>query len=234
MVRSKLDAIDPKKSLCRERLSCGRIFPGPGTPSGVHLHPAVRRRYHYSRSYLPGVADGTAAHAAITSPRAEVNPVILSKSLGNPPWLLHHTISGALIHENDPAKGCQTHRRAVMRHHARWAAPGLAAVAAAALLAGCGGSGDPQNAGATSSASSRSSFAQCLKKHGITLPSRPSGGGRPSGIPSGGVRGSASPSGAPGGGQGFPGGGRSSAFQKAIKACGGFGGGGGFGGAPPG
>lgn len=120
-----------------------------------------------------------------------------------------------------------------MRHHARWAAPGLAAVVAAALLAGCG-SGNAQNAGATPSASNRSSFTQCLKKHGITLPSRPSGGGLPSGgIPSGRAPGSAPPSGASGNGQGFPGGSRGGAFQKAIKACGGLGGGG-FGGAPPG
>jgi hypothetical protein len=120
-----------------------------------------------------------------------------------------------------------------MTHHARWAVPAvLPAFAAAVLLTGCGSGGAGQTATQTSSPSNRSSFAECLKKHGITLPSRPAGGGAPPSRPAGGGAGSAPPTGAaPGnGGQGFPGGARSSAFQKAIKACGGFGGG--FGGPP--
>lgn len=118
-----------------------------------------------------------------------------------------------------------------MTHHARWAVPAvLPAFAAAVLLTGCGSGGAAQNATQTSSPSNRSSFAECLKKHGITLPSGPAGGGAPTSRPSGGaVPGSAPPSGAAPG-NGFPGGAGSSAFRKAIKACGGSSGG--FGGPP--
>lgn len=118
-----------------------------------------------------------------------------------------------------------------MTHHARWAVPAvLPAFAAAVLLTGCGSGGAGQNATQTSSPSNRSSFAECLKKHGITLPSRPGGGAPPSRPAGGGTPTGAPPSGAPGNGQGFPGGSNIGAFQKAIKACGGSGGG--FGGPP--
>jgi hypothetical protein len=82
------------------------------------------------------------------------------------------------------------------------------ALLTAAVVAGCGSSGTPSSSSA--SASSGTSFSQCLKQHGVTLPS-----------------GQARPSGGPGGGGG-------GANASAIQACrqyapagGGFGGAGG-------
>lgn len=116
-----------------------------------------------------------------------------------------------------------------MTHHwQRVALAILPSLTAAALLSGCSSSGSTQNDPHTGKSTSRSSFAQCLKKHGVSLPGRPAGQ-QPSGAP---------PTGAPAGngGQGIPGGSGGSAFRKAIQACGGPGNGGsgsgGFGGAP--
>jgi len=131
-------------------------------------------------------------------------------------------------------------------------ATSLAAVlVVAGFAAGCGGSGDGDQATPAAAAN----FADCLRQHGIELPNarssafptaRPSGfpGGRPSGFPGG--RPTARPSGAPGQGQGQgqgqsgfgnfqrPEGVDEETWQKALQACSSlrpsrFPGGGGFG-----
>jgi hypothetical protein len=98
-------------------------------------------------------------------------------------------------------------------------------VAASALLVGCGGSSSGAPNGATSTGSSasgdRSEFQQCLKEHGVELPSGAGSGfsgGPPgdfSGPPPDGF------SGAPGGGTppSLPAGVDSQAFQSAMQAC---------------
>jgi hypothetical protein len=109
------------------------------------------------------------------------------------------------------------------------------AVAVAALLSGCSGSaaspGTSQGSGTGTGTGNGSSFAQCLKKHGVSLPGGAPGGGAPGGgAPGGGAPPSAFPRGTPGsGGGGLPGGQISQAMRNAIKSCGGTGG---FGGPP--
>jgi hypothetical protein len=108
---------------------------------------------------------------------------------------------------------------------AQWLRPSALAVAAVVALTGCGGSSP---ASSSQSAAGRTTFAQCLKQHGVNLPA---GGGSGGGQPPGGAPpgGSGQP---PAGGSGQPpaGGG---AFSSAFRACsryapkGGFGGGGG-------
>ena len=99
----------------------------------------------------------------------------------------------------------------------RWAAPALVA---GLFVTGCGGSSSASGQGSTQAAG-RSAFQQCLRQHGVNIPTaRPSFAGTPS------------PGQAPGGGQ-FPGGqggAGSSAFQACRKyAPAGFGPGGGEG-----
>ena len=74
---------------------------------------------------------------------------------------------------------------------------------AGALTAGCSASPTPAASG-SSSPGSQASFRQCLQKQGVSLPQgRPSaGGGQPHARPTGSA---------------------ASAFQKAMKACGGHG-----------
>lgn len=94
----------------------------------------------------------------------------------------------------------------MMSHRsARWAAPALMA---GLLVTACGSStGSAGQSGAQ--AAGGSAFQQCLKQHGVTLPSgRPSFGGRPS-------PGASFPA---GGGQ-FPGGVGTGAGSKAFQAC---------------
>lgn len=90
----------------------------------------------------------------------------------------------------------------MMSHRsARWAAPALMA---GLLVTACGSStGSAGQSGAQ--AAGTSAFQQCLKQHGVTLPS----GGRPSG---------GAPSPGAGGGQ-FPGGFGNGAGAKAFQAC---------------
>src|ERR1039457_787991 len=106
------------------------------------------------------------------------------------------------------------------------------AVAVAALLSGRSGSaaspGTSQGSGTGTGTGTgnASSFAQCLKKHGVSLPGGAPGGG----APGGGAPPSAFPRGTPGsGGGGLPGGQISQAMRNAIKSCGGTGA---FGGPP--
>jgi hypothetical protein len=91
----------------------------------------------------------------------------------------------------------------------------------AAVVAGCGSSGTPSS---SASASSGTSFAQCLKQHGVTLPS---GQARPSGPPGGGGSGANAsaiqacrqyaPAGGFGGGAGGAAGGSFANFTKCMK-----------------
>jgi hypothetical protein len=95
---------------------------------------------------------------------------------------------------------------------ARWAAPALAA---GLLVTACGSStGSTGQNGAQ--ASGTSTFQQCLRQHGVTLPSgRPSFSGTPSpgaGVPSPGAS-------VPAGGGQFPGGFGNGAGSKAFQAC---------------
>lgn len=109
------------------------------------------------------------------------------------------------------------------RHGRRLRAPlAIAAILAMVVLAACGSSGSSSTStkAAASTSSQKNRFAalqECLKKQGVTLPSRPSGNGAPNGGPAGG---GAPPS---GGGEGFkpPEGGSQSKLQEAIKKCGG-------------
>lgn len=107
---------------------------------------------------------------------------------------------------------------------ARWAAPALVA---GLLVTGCGGSSSSGSGRGGTQAASQSAFQQCLRQHGVNIPTaRPSFAGTPSTgqFPGG------------GGGQ-FPGGGQGGAGSSAFQACrkympagGGFGPGGGGGG----
>jgi hypothetical protein len=94
----------------------------------------------------------------------------------------------------------------MMRHKpARWAAPALMA---GLLVTACGNStGSTGQSGAQ--AAGTSAFQQCLRQHGVTLPS-----GRPSfsGTPSPGAS-------IPAGGGQFPGGFGNGAGSKAFQAC---------------
>ena len=118
------------------------------------------------------------------------------------------------------------------------AASGLIACGAL-LLAGCssGSTTTAASGGASAGASGSAAFSKytdCLKSHGVTLPSGRPSGGRPSGAPGGG-RPSGAPSGGYGGGGGFGGGASADPSEAAaMQACaslrptgqGGFGGGG--------
>ena len=121
-----------------------------------------------------------------------------------------------------------------------WAvAIGVALIAAIAVAA-CGsssttGSTTSSSSAAASASTSRTKLAACLKQHGVTLPSRPSGAKPPNGG-SGSGGGGYGGGGYGGGGGGFFGGGaggpggakgaQSSKLQAAFKACGAdFGGG---------
>jgi hypothetical protein len=127
----------------------------------------------------------------------------------------------------------------------------VAAVAACCALAACGSSSSNSSSSASATGSSsttasasarRTALAACLKKHGVTLPSRPAGagGGPPgSGTATPGANGAPPANGTPpangappaggygGGGPGFfrSGGGRGFAgnpkFRAAFQACGG-------------
>ncbi len=99
----------------------------------------------------------------------------------------------------------------VLRTSISW--PGSRRILAPVLLAtvvtvaGCGATSSTP-APSNSAPAGSTSFRQCLEKHGIKPPAgRPAGGTRPT----------------------PPAGAASSAFRKAVQACGGFGGGG-FGG----
>jgi hypothetical protein len=89
----------------------------------------------------------------------------------------------------------------------------------AALASGCSAaSSSPTPSSGASSGPGSTSFRQCMQKHGVSLPGF--GGSRPGRPP---TPGSAQPT--PGS---RPAGAGSSAFRKAIQACGGGLGGGGF------
>ncbi len=96
----------------------------------------------------------------------------------------------------------------------------LGVLAASLALAACGSSSSSStttSAAASSSSTSsgtsptarRAALVACLKQHGVTLPNRPAGSGRPPGAGGGFF----------GGGGGFRGGGNSK-FAAAFKACG--------------
>ena len=110
-----------------------------------------------------------------------------------------------------------------MRHGRRlWAPLVMAAILAAVALAACGSSNSSSTStkATASTSSQKNRFAalqECLKKQGVTLPSRPSGsaGGPGAGAPTG-----APPSGGTGGFK-PPEGGSQSKLQEAIKKCGG-------------
>jgi signal transduction histidine kinase len=113
---------------------------------------------------------------------------------------------------------------------------GVAAIAAVMTVAGCSSSSNSSSGNSSSSGSSQaSSFQECLKKHGVTLPSG-FGGGAPGGGQAGsGSGGGQPPSGSTASPRPRPTGAANSTFQKAIQACGGpqgggFGGGGSGGG----
>ncbi|HEU5332098.1 MAG TPA: hypothetical protein VFU73_05030 [Actinocrinis sp.] len=122
-----------------------------------------------------------------------------------------------------------------IRISARHGAAVAGLVVAGSLLAACGGGGSSGSstpvgaaASATSTGGSNSAYFACLSQHGVTIPSRSPGQGRPSGRPSGGFGGFG------GGGGGFS---QSPQMQAALQACsslrpsgGAFPGGGGFGG----
>lgn len=108
-----------------------------------------------------------------------------------------------------------------IRISARHGAVVAGLVVAGSLLAACGGGGSSggstpvgaaASASSTGGAGSASAYRSCLAQHGVTLPSRSPGQGRPSGAPSGG-----------GGFGGFGGGGggfsQSPQMQAAIQAC---------------
>jgi hypothetical protein len=102
---------------------------------------------------------------------------------------------------------------------ARWAAPALAA---GLLVTACGSStGSTGQNGAQ--ASGTSAFQQCLRQHGVTLPSgRPSFSGTPSpgaGVPSPGAGVPSPGASVPAGGGQFPGGFGNGAGSKAFQAC---------------
>lgn len=96
----------------------------------------------------------------------------------------------------------------------------LCALGASVTLAACGGASSASNSSSSATSSTNSgrgpgssqfaSLSSCLKKQGITLPSRPSGatGGPPG-------------TGTPGGGFQLPKGVSQSQFQAALKKCGG-------------
>lgn len=126
------------------------------------------------------------------------------------------------------------------RKHAPRPAISIAvALIAAAALAACGSSSSPQSStsssssgSAASAATGRAELAACLKQHGVTLPTRPSGAKPPSGgygPGGGGFFGGGGGGGARrGGGAGAPNGNSAQAtkFRDAMKACGAnFGGG---------
>jgi len=91
------------------------------------------------------------------------------------------------------------------------------AIALLALaVAGCGSSAGSKTTTTASAASRRTQIAACLKKQGVTLPSRPAGAPRPNAGGGGGFL--------FGGGNGPPGGGQrfraNPKFQAAAKKCG--------------
>jgi hypothetical protein len=88
------------------------------------------------------------------------------------------------------------------------------------VLSGCGGGSAGASATTTTKpVASEAAFANCLKSHGVTLPSRPAGSGsNPAGsgtFPTGG----SFPSGGFGGGGGGGFGGGNSKFAAAFQAC---------------
>jgi hypothetical protein len=99
------------------------------------------------------------------------------------------------------------------------------------LIAACGGSSSSSTSstaaastgGGSSGSARRAALRSCLKAHGVTLPSRPPGGGAPGA--GGGAPGAGGPPPGSGGGSGFFGGG--GGFQNdpkaraAFQACGG-------------
>ena len=86
----------------------------------------------------------------------------------------------------------------------RWAAPALVA---GLLVTGCGGSSSSTGGQGSTQAAGRSAFQQCLRQHGVNIPTaRPSFAGTPS------------PGQVPGGGQ-FPGGGQGGTAGSAFQAC---------------
>jgi hypothetical protein len=120
----------------------------------------------------------------------------------------------------------------VIRHRLPVAVGLVGSVLAGLVLSGCGGGSAGASATSTTKpAASETAFQNCLKSHGVTLPSRPAGSGSfPTGSGSSPTGGSF-PAGGFGGGGG--GGSGNSTFAQAFQACaslrpagsGGFGGG---------